>query len=387
MATVSAKSSQPITPIGNSTSSLLNESLAELSGEAESWAGEDTSSAEDSVPFGEDDDSTELDDLTGDDESADSDEETDDESEDSEGEEGEEGDEEAEVPEGHLTIDITDEQGARQITFDPTDTKAVTRAVQQAAGARKLYGKYQNLRSENAELKQKVEAGTEASTNWDKFEAIYERDGIDGVVQLLEGKTLDGMLTEREQFRQTYNKWTPEQKHAYDKKQWEDRQAKKEAALRAEIKAMQDKAAGDRDAAELSALEGWTHAAFGQASFAGKLGDKTRELRLDRTLWNDVKSELEYLESKGVALTKQVVDKVVRESRETIGSSIQLAAGKQTKKTLDSKKAKAKQAAQSKMIKGERQARKEANKDVDDMSISGMSQLMVAALNGGRRKK
>lgn len=385
MATVSAKNNQPITPIeGSSGSSLLNASLAELNGDVESWAGEDTSSAEDSVPFGEDDDSADLDDLVGeadsDEDSGDSDDESDEDSEDTD-------EDSDEIPEGSYEVEITDDQGRRTVVVDPSNQEFVTRAVQQAAGAKKLYSKYTNLRTENQSLKQQVAAGSEATENWNKFEGIYERDGIDGVVKLLEGKTIDQMVDEREQFRQTYNKWSPEQRAAYDRKQFEERSQKQIAAARKEVEDMRAAAAAERDAAELGALEGWAHAAFAQSSFKGKLGDTNRELRLDKTLWNDVKSELEYLESKGVQLTQAVVNKVVRESRETIGSSIQMAANKQTKKQLDTKKNKAKSAAQAKMIKSERTARKEANKDVDDMSITGMSQLMVAALHGGKRKK
>jgi hypothetical protein len=378
---VSAKSSTPITQTNSSAADLLASAMDEAGGGLESDAGDLTADAADSF-----DDSAEGVDIEAVDDAAESspgDEQVDEAAEDAS--ETAEGDENAAEP-NVVEVDITDEQGKRKIELDLSDKQLMIRNAQQAAGARKLYKGYQERGETIKQRDTKISELTETLKPYEQLEDAYQKHGIDGVVQLLEKKSLDELVEARAAWQKKWAAMSPAERQAWQAQQDSEKSRREVAAARAEADKAKQTAAQEREAAKVERLEGWAHEQFHRFSFAGKLGDKTEELRLDRALWNHMQAELGAAEAAGTELTRDVVKQVAGDAAAAFRRFAQKSVQKGVAVAKAKQKQKATEAAQTAMVRSDKAVRRAVEaKGIDVSSTAGISQLMAAAMSKPKR--
>lgn len=384
---VNAKSSTPITQTSSSAADLLASAMDEAGGGLESDAGDLTADAADSV-----DDSAEGVDIEQvDADAADAADAMGDESTDETAADESAGDADGDgdgAKPDLVEVDITDEQGKRKIEIDLSDKQLMIRNAQQAAGARKLYKGYQERGETIKQRDGKISELTETLKPYEQLEDTYQKHGIDGVVQLLEKKSLDSLVEERAAWQKKWAAMSPAERTAWQAQQDSEKSRREVASARAEADKAKQSAAQEREAVKVERLEGWAHEQFHQYSFAGKLGDKTEELRLDRALWNHMQAELGAAEAAGTELTRDVVKQVAGDAAAAFRRFAQKSAQKGVAVAKQKQKQKATEAAQSAMVRSDKAVRRAVEaKGVDVSSTAGISQLMAAAMSKPKSRR
>lgn len=377
---VSAKSSTPITQATSSAADLLASAMDEAGGGMESDAGDLTADASDSVDDSADGvDLEAVDETAGDDQTqVEADESTDD---------AEPADDAAAKPDV-VEVDITDEQGKRKIELDLSDKELMIRNAQQAAGARKLWAGYKERGEQVKQRDAQIAKLTEDLKPYDQLEDAYAKQGIDGVVQLLEKKSLDQLVEERAAWQKKWAAMSPAERAAWQSQQDTERARRDAAAARADADKVRQSAAAEREAAQVERLEGWAHEQFNRFSFSGKLGDKTEELRLDRALWNHMQAELVAAEAAGTQMTRDAVKQIASDAAAAFRQFAKKTAEKSVKSAKEKQKARATEAAQTRMVKSDRAVKKVIeSKGIDVSSATGIAQLMAASLSRGKKRK
>lgn len=387
---VHANQSKPQTQIDSSAAQMLGTALAELGDDSisgESDAGSTSLDSDDSEPVdpsaGEDE-LAELNEGPGEGEEGEEESEGEGEEE-SEGEEAAEGTDAKASKKGAIEeLEVTDETGRHKLKVDWNDKAKIKRWIQQAAGARKLYGQLQAAKQ--AAATNMPEQAKVAVERWDKLETLFKDEGVEGVVKLLSGKDFDTYASERAKMTSEWAK-NPAAREAWEAKRAHAAALREAAQAKEEVKKLGDAARAEREAAEVSRLEAVAHTEFSKVRFAGKLGDPAREQRVDTMIWNSVQSELERLADQGVEPTAATMRQLYREFASTFGPTTRKAADKETQKAVQRRRKEATTAAQSASVRSEAKTRKQVDGDIDMQSTRGMADLMFQAMKSGRRQK
>ena len=252
----------------------------------------------------------------------------------------------------------------KRVKIDFSDRDSIKRVFALAAGARQWQADRDSWKSkyESRDKEYKDLRGT-----MDFLESIKGDD--EAVFKAVTGKSL------QEQF----NKWAEEQnmlgtmsekeKEMYLSNQDHQRRIaeveKREAALKAQL----EKAENDTKEAAAEKQASMVRPFFFKYNFDGELGNNQLELRMNRTLWNEVESELSQFESVTPDMVEEAMDRVSNQIRQ--GFKVQ--SDRSVKKALKTQKRKVKKAAQDRAVKpAKTNKREEIEQKIASGDITGL---------------
>lgn len=282
----------------------------------------------------------------------------------------------------------TDDQGRRKFKVDLNDKEKLARILPQAQGFRKMQTERD---AATAKLKAVEPELADLRTQWQTLESTFQQSGIEGLVDLLQGKK--GAFTEwRSQEVERDSRYKAASQAEKDRMDLDAKVTRLEAeAKRREASATKasEEASRQREATELSTLEGQLVPAFNKHRFAGTLGKgrEAQEAAFDQAIWDQAIRNLEQV-PEGTPLTAQAIDaefkKVATAFRGAIGREARTQARAATDKNKQAAQTQVAAAAARAMRPSSDMGRMEAN--VRRGGIGGLTDGLVDVLRMGRGK-
>jgi len=279
-------------------------------------------------------------------------------------------------------LTVTLENGRKaKILADYEDRSKIRKAYEMAAGMRKFQAERDQERQRAKTLDE--ELSTLKST-WDSLEDAYQNGGVEGVIDLLEGregasKEYIAKRLEQERLRESMSpeeraRLELEERLELDRKalsQQERIRQKEMEELRAKLE--------EADEKETRAL---ITPAFERHRFKGKLGDEVAEHHFDQAVWMQALSNLEKLDDSEI--TADVIDREFERVSSAFARAAKQQASKATKQAVETKKRQAKTQAAVSAMKGVNTESKE--KDLMSRLWKGDSTNVLKELLSNRRK-
>lgn len=185
---------------------------------------------------------------------------------------------------------VTDHKGRKKVTIDYSDKEKIKKAFSLA------YNR-QAQKVEKDRLLQEVKANKPKLESFDALEAAWQKDGVRGIVNLLEGK------------QDAYERHIDEQlnRHRRREEAQSDPSALKQLELEESLEKMRlenarlakmveeqlGKSTAEKEQAIEVSFKSKFSNLFDKYRFAGKLGDPAEESRWDKTLFNTVRGTLD----------------------------------------------------------------------------------------------
>lgn len=247
-------------------------------------------------------------------------------------------------------ITFTDHKGRRTVKVDFSDRDKVRKLASLAYGSRKFQVERDQSRQE---LAKEREESKKLKDDMAKFESVYEKQGIKGLVMMLEGpEGYENFLKEAKAEQERWEEMDPAERT----KVLKDREieSEREKARKSEEEYQRRIAELDKrqKEADEKAFEAKLHPAFDRYRFNGKLGDPVAEHRLDQALWDQTMDALQPYEDKGLEITQAMVDKEFRKASQELGKIINKQVDKKTKVAVQKAKTTAQTKAQAKVSQG-----------------------------------
>lgn len=277
------------------------------------------------------------------------------------------------APSGKESIVVTDDKGKRRIEVDFNNKDQIKKYVQLAHGARKWQAERDQALNKAKEVESQY---TALRGNWDVLEQTYQSSGIEGLVDLLEGK--QGAFQEWEKSRldrhEMLKKASPAERELYEAKERELSRQREIERIRKENEDFKTKVMQEKETAELRSLESTVHPAFDRYRFADKLGDSDTEQMFDEMLWNAALKRLEPYEEKGLPITADLVEREFKSVSTALRKRINVQAEKKAAKAVEQKKREATENVQAAVSNGYRSssAAKEAEDLIKNGNIAGL---------------
>jgi hypothetical protein len=279
-------------------------------------------------------------------------------------------------------LTVTLENGRKaKILADYEDRSKIRKAYEMAAGMRKFQAERDQERQRAKTLDE--ELSTLKST-WDSLEDAYQNGGVEGVIDLLEGregasKEYIAKRLEQERLKESMSpderaRLELEERLELDRKavsQKERIRQKEMEELRAKLE--------EADEKETRAL---ITPAFERYRFKGKLGDEVAEHHFDQAVWMQALSNLEKLDDSEI--TADVIDREFERVSSAFARAAKQQASKATKQAVETKKRQAKTQAAVSAMKGVNTESKE--KDLMSRLWKGDSTNVLKELLSNRRK-
>ncbi len=235
---------------------------------------------------------------------------------------------------------VTLEDGRRaKITADYSDRNKIKKAYEMAAGMRKAFSERDRERQRTKELDTQMQ---ELKGTWEKLETAYQSGGIDGLIDLLEGKQgaskeYIAKRLEQERVREQMSPAERAQLDMQERLELDRRQRDtQERTQRLELEKMQQRLA-EADEKETRAL---ITPSFEKHRFKGKLGDPVAEHHFDQAVWMQALSNLEQMDEAN--LSPDVIDREFAKISSAFARVAKQQAAKATKQAVDTKKQEAK---------------------------------------------
>jgi hypothetical protein len=279
-------------------------------------------------------------------------------------------------------LTVTLENGRKaKILADYEDRSKIRKAYEMAAGMRKFQAERDQEKQRAKTLNE--ELSTLKST-WDSLEDAYQNGGVEGVIDLLEGregasKEYIAKRLEQERLKESMSpderaRLELEERLELDRKavsQKERIRQKEMEELRAKLE--------EADEKETRAL---ITPAFERYRFKGKLGDEVAEHHFDQAVWMQALSNLEKLDDSEI--TADVIDREFERVSSAFARAAKQQASKATKQAVETKKRQAKTQAAVSAMKGVNTESKE--KDLMSRLWKGDSTNVLKELLSNRRK-
>lgn len=271
-------------------------------------------------------------------------------------------------------ITVTDETGKRRkVEIDYSDRKSIKKAHEMMHGARKWQAERDQARQEV--MKERTEK-SELKANWDAMENAFQKAGIEGVIDLLEGKqgaykSWEKRAIEKAQFLE---RASPEEIQALEAREHAQRSSKELERIRKENEDFRKQMTETKETAELRSLESRVNPVFDKYRFADKLGDAHDEQMFDEMLWNSALKRLEPYEEQGLEITPDLVDREFRNVAAALRKRIGVQAEKKAARVVDQKKQEATENVQAKVMSGYKTGgvQKEAKDLIDSRNLTGL---------------
>lgn len=269
---------------------------------------------------------------------------------------------------GKEYVTVTDDKGKRKVEIDFNNRDQVKKYVQMAHGARKWQAERDQALTRSKEAEGQLSS---LKSNWDTLEKAYQEGGVEGLVDLLEGK--QGAFNEWEKSRMERNaflqKANPTERELFEMKEREAVRNREADRLRKESEEFKTKIQQERETAELRSLEGTVHPVFDRYRFADKLGDADTEAMFDEMLWSAALKRLEPYEEQKVPLTADLVEKEFKTVATALRKRINVQAEKKAAKVVEQKKQEATENVQAAVSSGYRNS--SVQKEASDMLRNG----------------
>lgn len=272
------------------------------------------------------------------------------------------------------TITISDEKGRRKIEVDWNNKEELKRQLQLAHGARKWQAERDQARQEAQQLKSKTE---ELSSNWNALETAFQKGGVEGVIDLLEGRNgaYQSWLKKQIDRHEFLRDATPEERAALEAREKADKSSRELERIRKENEEFRKQMVQEKEQAELKSLESRVHPVFDKYRFADKLGDANDEHMFDEMLWNSALKRLEPYEEQGLTITPDLIEREFRNVAIAIRKRIGLQAEKKAAKVVEQRKQEATENVQAKVRSGYKSdggAAKEARDLIEGRNLTGL---------------
>ncbi len=293
-----------------------------------------------------------------------------------EGDKGPASSEQKQTSENREVITVTDEHGRRKkLEIDYSDRKATRKAHEMAVGARKWQAERDQARQQ---LQKEMHEKSELRTNWEALEKTFQEKGLEGIVDLIEGrpgafKQLEKKIIDRARF---LDNASPEEIQALEAKERAELSNKELQRIRKENEDFRKEMAAEKETAELRSLESRVHPVFDKYRFADKLGDANDEHMFDEMLWNSALKRLEPYEEQGLSITPELVDREFRNVAMAIRKRIGLQAEKKAAKVVEQKKQEATENVQAAVKSGYSSGNKNAQEARDLINNGNLTSLL-----------
>lgn len=251
-------------------------------------------------------------------------------------------------------IVISDDKGRREVEIDYGNKDQIRKAYQMAYGARKWQAERDAARAEVAQAKA---ASSDIKSNWDALESAFSKQGIEGVVNLLEGRpdAYASHITKQIERRKFIERATPEELDALAAKEHAEVKSREAAELERKYAELEERVTRTHAETEEKALQGRVHPAFEKHRFADKLGDPSSEAMFDRMLWKEALDNLTPYEEKygsASAIPQEIVEKEFRVAASLMRKKMGIQAEKKAAQIIDQKKQEATENVQSRVQAG-----------------------------------
>lgn len=235
---------------------------------------------------------------------------------------------------------VTLEDGRKaKITADYSDRNKIKKAYEMAAGMRKFAAERDKERARVKELDSKMQ---DLKGTWDKLETAYQSGGIEGLIDLLEGKAgaskeFIAKRLEQERIKEAMPPAERARLEMEERLELDRRQRDANERIRQqELDRVQARLA-EADEKETRAL---ITPSFEKHRFKGKLGDPVAEHHFDQAVWMQALSNLEQLDE--ADLSPDVIDREFSRVSSAFARVAKQQATKATKQAVDAKKQEAK---------------------------------------------
>lgn len=250
------------------------------------------------------------------------------------------------------TITVSDEKGRRKVEIDYTNRDQIKKAHEIAAGSRKWQAERDAARAEIAPVRRQLE---EMKSNWDTLETVHRQRGLEGVIDLLEGRQgayQDYMkkAIDRQDF---IRRASPQELEALQHKESAESSTRQLEQIRKENEEFRKQMSAEKESAELRSLESRVHPAFDKYRFADKLGDPADEAMFDQMLWRTAMDRLDpYEDQYGNAIPQEIIEKEFRAVSASLRKRINVQADKKASQVVEQKKREATENVQTKVQSG-----------------------------------
>lgn len=276
------------------------------------------------------------------------------------------------------TVVISDDSGRRQVKVDFSDRDKLKKYVQLAYGARKWQAERDKISKEVEPLRGQL---AEMRSNWDTLESTFRRGGIEGVIDLLEGRqgAYQEHLKSAMERAEFLRKASPEELQAFKAEELARTKAREAEDIRKEFEDLRNKVERDKEEADYRKLESQVTPLFQKYRFAGKLGDESDENMFDEMLWTTVTRKLQPYEDQydGILnVPQEIVEKQFREVAQSIRKRIGAQAERKASRVLEQKKQEATENVQAKVRAGHESngLRKEADGLIKSGNLTSLLQ-------------
>lgn len=271
-------------------------------------------------------------------------------------------------------ITVTDADGKRRrVEIDYADRKAIKKAHEMMHGARKWQAERDQARA--AVAKERTEK-SELQSNWQALETAFQKAGVAGVVDLLEGKqgaykSWEQRAVQRAKFLEQAS---PEEIQALEARERADTSQRELARMRKENEEFRKQMTQTKEEADLRSLESRVNPVFDKYRFADKLGDTNDEHMFDEMLWNSALKRLEPYETQGLEITPEMIESEFRSVAQAIRRRVGVQAEKRAAKVVQQKKQEATENAQASVRSGYKTGgvAKEARDLIDSRNLTGL---------------
>ena len=245
---------------------------------------------------------------------------------------------------------VTLENGRKaKITADYSDREKIKKAYEMAAGMRKFQAERDQERMQAKQLQAQY---GEIREVWDKLEDAYQSGGIEGLIDLLEGRPgahsdYVSKQIERHLYKESLSPAEKAQLE-YQERLESNRRAEeaRDRIRRQELERMEARVA-EADEKETRAL---ITPSFERYRFKGKLGDPVAEHHFDQAVWMQALTNLEQFDESDI--TPDLVDREFAKVSNAFARAAKQQATKATKQAVDTKKREAKEQAAVTAMKG-----------------------------------
>lgn len=272
------------------------------------------------------------------------------------------------APAGKEYVTVTDDKGKRKVEIDFNNKDQLKKFVQMAHGARKWQAERDQALTKSREIESQYST---LKSTWDTLEKAYQEGGVEGLVDLLEGK--QGAFNEWEKSRldryEALKKASPAERELYAAKEQELRRQREIDRIRKENEDFKKSIQAEREAAEMKSLESTVHPAFDRYRFADKLGDADTEQMFDQMLWDTSLKRLEQYEERSVPITADLVEQEFKAVATALRKRINVQADKKAARAVEQKKQEATENVQAAVSSGYRSS--SLQKEASDMIKSG----------------
>ncbi len=252
---------------------------------------------------------------------------------------------------GKETITVTDDKGRRKLEIDYQDKESIKKAHIQAAGMRK----FQAERDQALQSRKQLESQFgEIKSNMDILEKVYREGGVEGLVDLLEGKrgAYRSQVQKQIDRHEFMKKASPEEVEALTAREQSEKQGRELDRIRKENEEFRKQMTDERETSEMRSLESQVNPVFDKYRFSDKLGNPDDEHMFDEMLWNTALKRLNPYEEKGHTITPELIDQEFRNVAMSIRKRIGLQAEKKASRVIEQKKQEATENVQAKVMSG-----------------------------------